>query len=80
MLREKPASPPSQPVHPVHQDLTRREIQVLQLMREGASTHAIANSLYVSRATVRNHIQHIFAKLDVHNRLEAVAAANRCGL
>jgi PAS domain S-box-containing protein len=62
------------------QDLTRREIQVLHLMKEGATTHAIANSLYVSRATVRNHIQHIFAKLDVHNRLEAVAAANRRGL
>ncbi len=80
ILREKLSLPPALSGQSGRQDLTRREIQVLHLMRQGATTHAIADSLYVSRATVRNHIQHIFAKLDVHNRLEAVAAANRCGL
>jgi PAS domain S-box-containing protein len=80
ILREKLLLPRTPSGQPARLDLTRREIQVLRLMKEGATTHAIANSLYVSRATVRNHIQHIFAKLEVHNRLEAVAAANRCGL
>ncbi len=80
ILRDKLSLPPAAPDLNLRQDLTRREVQVLHLMRQGATTTLIANSLCVSRATVRNHIQHIFAKLDVHNRLEAVAAANRCGL
>ena len=80
ILREKLALPQAVSNYSVRQDLTRREIQILHLMKEGATTRVIANALYVSRATVRNHIQHIFAKLDVHNRLEAVATANRCGL
>ena len=80
ILREKLSLPPVPIDQSLRQDLTRREIQVLHLMRQGATTTSIADSLCVSRATVRNHIQHIFAKLDVHNRLEAVAAANRCGL
>ena len=60
--------------------LTPRELQVLRLMKEGASTAVIAEEHFISRATVRNHIQNIFGKLEVHNRLEAVAYANRHGL
>jgi PAS domain S-box-containing protein len=57
--------------------LTRRELHVLRLMAAGLSTAAMADRLHVSRATVRNHIQHILTKLGVHSRLEAVAYANR---
>jgi PAS domain S-box-containing protein len=57
--------------------LTRREIEVLRLMADGLSTKGVAESLHVSRATVRNHVQSILAKLGVHSRLEAVAYANR---
>ncbi len=57
--------------------LTRREVEVLRLMASGLNTGAMADRLHVSRATVRNHIQHILAKLGVHSRLEAVAYANR---
>jgi DNA-binding NarL/FixJ family response regulator len=46
-------------------------------MAAGASTKAAAETLHVSPATVRNHVQNIFSKLDVHNRLEAVAHATR---
>lgn len=60
--------------------LTRRELQILRFIREGAATESIAGRLFVSRATVQNHVQNIFRKLDVHNRLEAVALANRYGL
>ncbi|MBI2962800.1 MAG: PAS domain-containing protein [Deltaproteobacteria bacterium] len=58
-------------------ELSPRELQVITLMRAGASTAAIAEQLYISKATVRNHIQSIFAKLKVHTRLEAVAYVNR---
>lgn len=58
-------------------DLTPRERQILLLMRRGTTTGAIAAELGISRTTVRNHIQNIFAKLNVHSRLEAVAHVNR---
>ena len=60
--------------------LTKREIEILRFMAAGANTKALAERLNVSPATVRNHAQNIFAKLDVHSRLEAVAWANQHGL
>jgi len=57
--------------------LTRRELEVLRLMTAGVSTAAAAERLHVSRATIRNHVQNILGKLDVHSRLEAVAYANK---
>ncbi len=55
--------------------LTARERDVLRLLMEGAGTGGIAARLGVSRATARNHIQHLMDKLDAHSRLEAVAVA-----
>jgi PAS domain S-box-containing protein len=60
--------------------LTKRETEILRLMATGANTKVLAEHLNLSPATVRNHAQNIFAKLDVHSRLEAVAWANRHGL
>ena len=57
--------------------LSRRQLDVLRLMTEGLNTAGIAARLRLSRATVRNHAQSIFAKLGVHSRLEAVAFAAR---
>ena len=57
--------------------LSRRELEVLRLMAEGASTRTAAQRLHVSVATIRNHIQNILVKLDVHSRLEAVAYATK---
>lgn len=45
--------------------LTERELDVLRLMAEGATDHAIAELLYVSAKTVATHTQHIFTKLDL---------------
>ena len=56
-------------------ELTRRELEILRLLTQGLGTAAIADRLHVSRATVRNHIQSVFAKLDVHSRVAAVAYA-----
>ena len=57
--------------------LTASEREVLHLLTEGLDGGAIAEKLFLSQATVRNHIQHILAKLGVHSRVEAVAFALR---
>jgi PAS domain S-box-containing protein len=59
-----------------HQNsLTTREREILSLLVDGLGTRDIAELLSVSITTVRNHIQHILQKLQVHSRLEAVAIA-----
>jgi DNA-binding CsgD family transcriptional regulator len=60
--------------------LTKREHEVLISLGRGMRTSEIGKMLNVSAATVRNHIQSIFRKLDVHSRLAAVCAAWRLGL
>ena len=60
--------------------LTDRELEVLQLLAEGASSGVIADRINVSRNTVRTHVQSILGKLGVHSRLEAAAFAVRHGL
>ena len=52
--------------------LSSREMAVLLLMAEGQSTKEIGAQLFISPVTVRNHIQNILRKLDVHTRLEAI--------
>jgi DNA-binding NarL/FixJ family response regulator len=59
--------------------LTPRELEVVQLLADGASNQAIAEQLFISRHTVRNHVQRIITKLGVHSKLEAVAVATRFG-
>jgi DNA-binding CsgD family transcriptional regulator len=61
-------------------ELTDRELEVLKLLAKGTKTEAIAQQLHISRATVNNHIQHLMAKLNAHNRLEAIRRAERAGL
>lgn len=55
--------------------LSTREREVLQHLALGERTARIADTLCISTATVRNHIQHIFEKLGAHSRLEALAVA-----
>ena len=52
---------------------------MLELLVEGVSTRGIAERLFVSVNTARNHVQRVLAKLGVHSRLEAVALASRRG-
>jgi PAS domain S-box-containing protein len=56
-------------------DLTAREREVLSLLAAGTSTKDVATELFISPATVRNHIHNILAKLGVQSRLEAVVLA-----
>jgi DNA-binding NarL/FixJ family response regulator len=57
--------------------LTPRELEVLQLLAQGAASPEIARRLGVSPNTVRTHVQGILTKLQVHSRLEAAAFAVR---
>ena len=56
-------------------DLTDRETEILRCLARGMATGAIGKKLTISTATVRNHIQHILEKLDVHNKLGALVFA-----
>jgi DNA-binding NarL/FixJ family response regulator len=59
--------------------LTPRELEILELLANGQSSDEIAGDLFISSKTVATHIEHIFIKLDVHSRVEAVAVAYRDG-
>jgi DNA-binding NarL/FixJ family response regulator len=60
--------------------LTDREAEILQLIAKGLSNSEAAKILEVSKATVRTHLEHIYAKLEVSNRVEAVTEGIRKGL
>jgi DNA-binding NarL/FixJ family response regulator len=69
-LREEPAGRP----------LSEREIDILRLIAKGLSNPEAAGVLNLSRATVRTHLEHIYQKLEVTNRVEAVTEGLRKGL
>jgi DNA-binding NarL/FixJ family response regulator len=64
----------------LYEDLTDRELEVLQLAAEGRSNKEIAAALVISEKTVKNHIANIFAKLQVNDRTQAILYALRTGL
>ncbi|WP_077328063.1 response regulator [Virgibacillus siamensis] len=59
--------------------LTRRECEVLQLLADGKSNRAVAESLYISEKTVKNHVSNILQKMNVNDRTQAVVSAIRKG-
>ena len=60
--------------------LSKREVQVLRHVASGMSNKEIARRLAISRQTVRNHLSHVFRKLEASNRTQAVINAMRTGL
>lgn len=75
LVRERLTAPAV--TEPTRESLTRRELEILRMIATGVSTKAAADTLHVSPATVRNHVQNILGKLGAHSRLEAVAMATR---
>jgi len=62
------------------ESLTERELEVLQLIAQGDSNQEIARRLVVSLATVKTHVNHVFAKLGADSRVQVVARARAVGL
>ncbi len=65
---------------PAEEALTAREIQVLTMVSQGASNKEIGRQLHVSEATVKTHLIHIFEKLGVSDRTQAVTVALQRGI
>src|SRR5437868_4307547 len=61
-------------------ELSKRELEILNLLAQGHSNQEIAAKLFVSLSTVKTHIQNLFEKLDVKRRIQAVEKAKRLNL
>jgi PAS domain S-box-containing protein len=84
----RPAAAPQEAPHVANgehadarvRDLTARELEILGRLARGQSAAVISEELNISPLTARNHIQHVFHKLEVHSRTEAVAFAFRMNI
>ncbi len=61
-------------------NLTTREIEVLEQLSKGIKYNDIAENLFLSSGTIRKHVENIYTKLKVHNKLEAIAKAKNAKL
>ncbi|WP_210480748.1 response regulator transcription factor [Naasia sp. SYSU D00948] len=75
-LMSGPASPASSPFP----DLTEREREILDLLADGRTNAEIAQTLFLSLKTVKNHLTSIFSKLQVADRVQAAVRARQAGL
>jgi DNA-binding NarL/FixJ family response regulator len=75
-VRDRPASASPDRLAP----LSERERDVLALVGAGRSNPEIARELFISLATVKSHMRHILAKLDLRDRAHAIVLAHECGL
>ncbi|MBF2027427.1 MAG: response regulator transcription factor [Oscillatoriales cyanobacterium C42_A2020_001] len=80
LMATSSVSEPSKPeeLPPGLTELTAREREVLRMIATGASNREIAQALYLSEGTVRNHISHILTRLNVRDRTQAAIVANSC--
>jgi LuxR family maltose regulon positive regulatory protein len=67
-------------VQPLIEPLSDRELEVLRLIATGLSNREIAQELVIAIGTVKSHINHIYGKLGVKNRTQAVARAQKLSL
>jgi DNA-binding CsgD family transcriptional regulator len=77
---QRPAAQPAMaPGGDLVEPLTAREFEVLRLAASGIPVEEIARRLFVSPNTAKTHLSHIYAKLGVHGRSDAIRAALHCG-
>jgi len=69
-----------QPADEEDRIITKREEEVLQLIADGCSTPEVAEQLFISQKTVKNHLASIYQKLDARDRTQAVLQAVRMGI
>jgi LuxR family maltose regulon positive regulatory protein len=74
------ASALGDPVEPLIEPLSDRELEVLGLVAAGLTNREIAQELYIAVGTVKRHTNHIYGKLGVHSRTQAVARSRELGL
>jgi DNA-binding NarL/FixJ family response regulator len=74
----RPPLPARRP--PGYETLSDREVEILALIGAGRSNAEIAAELVISMATVKTHVRHIFAKLELRDRAQAVGVAREAGL
>lgn len=79
-MTEAPPVPALGADEPEIKPLSDREKEILQLIAKGVSNSEAARMLTVSKATIRTHLEHIYRKLEVTNRVEAVTEGIRKGL
>ena len=79
-LVEAAAGVPSSALSGMPDGLTDREAEVLRLIASGRSNGEIAGLVFVSEATIKTHVNHIFAKTGSRDRAQAVSYAHRHGL
>ena len=72
--------PPAGVNHSLPDPLTDRELEVLALIVEGYINREVADRLYISVNTVKKHVNHIFSKLDVSNRAQAIARTRQLSI
>jgi DNA-binding NarL/FixJ family response regulator len=74
------APPPADGLPESMAELTPRELEVLKLVAGGLSNRQIGESLFLSEATIKTHLAHVYAKLSVRDRVQAVVLAYETGL
>jgi len=80
LIEDYARRPPAREQPAALAELTARELEVFRLIARGLSNGDIARELFVGDATVKTHVARIFAKLDLHDRAQAVVLAYESGL
>ena len=78
--RMTPSSAPAAKPQPLVEPLSKRELQILNVLATGASNREIAQQLYIAEGTVKNHVTNILGKLGVRDRTQAALKAKELNL